>query len=226
MVPFYLSISLNVEWNSVIVILFLKRVSLNPLGWLLPPLILEEYSKPYSSETWKPHYKAEWELWAVEVAGKQSPLLLLLKTQWRGLQRTFAIREDACLRCDKQESIIQITDRHHYLVQWEPPSNPSLVSWYICDGISVLKNQAGRSDIQVMQNRFVATQRNKMIQDCLNVKAEIRRRMAVMFSLHRGRDVPAQRNKSRNSPKQLRRLMSDWPALISPTSCFFIAMHF
>lgn len=121
-----------------------SKFNLNPLDWLLPPLILEEYSKCYSSETWKPHYKAEWELWAVEVAGKQNPLLLLLKTPYtytrRGLQRVFAVREDACLRHDKQESIIQVADRHHYLVQWEPPSKPSLVNWCIYGGISVLKN--------------------------------------------------------------------------------------
>lgn len=184
-----------------------SKFHLNPLDWLLPPLILEEYSKSYSSETWMPHYKAAWELWALEVASKQNPLPLLLNSKCtytrRGLQRVFAVREDACLRYDKHESIIQIADRHHYLVQWEPPSKPSLVNWCIYDGISVLKNQAGRSDIQVMQNRFVATQRNKMILDCLYVRAEIRKRMTVMFSWHKGREVPAQRRKTKKSPKQV-----------------------
>lgn len=61
----------------------------------------------------------------------------------------------------------------------------------------LLKKQAGRSDIQVMQNRFVATQRNKMIQDCLYVRAEVRKRMTVMFLLHWGGEVPAQETKSK-----------------------------
>lgn len=50
----------------------------------------------------------------------------------------FALREDACLRYDKQKSTTQITDRHHSLVLTEPPK-PSLVNRCMYNGISVLK---------------------------------------------------------------------------------------
>lgn len=121
--------------------------------------------------------------------------------------RVVTVREDACLRYDKQESIIPVADRHRCLVQWEPPSKRSLVNWSIYGGISVLKKQTGRSDIRVMQNRCVASQRNKMIRDCLCMRAEIRKRMTVIFSLHRGREIPAQRSERKKNPNRVSEML-------------------